>query len=128
MHGAPKVNIFTDCSALGGLFAKPFGDIKNKRIHAMVERMMCFNLEFHHIAGEKNAIADCMSRLTRKIREAKHFLLTDPILADYAVVKKIAYKSKIETEDPWVEKLATAAMADPEYVAMIAIKILWICP
>ena len=61
-----------------------------------------------------------MSRLTRRIREAEHFSLNDPILADYSIVKKIAYKSKIETEDPWVEKLAIAAMADPEYVAMIA--------
>ena len=109
LYGAPKVNVFTDCSALVGLFAKPLGYIENKRIHAMVEKMMCFNLKFHHIAGTKNAIADCMSRLTRKIREAEHFPLSDPILADYAVVKKIAYKSEIETEDPWVEKLTTAA-------------------
>ena len=111
LYGAPKVNFFTDYIALKGLFAKPLGDIKNKTIRAMVEGMMCFNLEFHHIPGTKNAIADCMSRLTRKIREAEHFSLTDPILA---------YKSKIETEDPWVKKLTTAAMADPEYVAMIA--------
>ena len=90
LYGAPKVNIYTDCIALGRLFAKPLGDIKNKGICAMVERMMCFNLKFHHIAGTKNAIADCMSRLTRKIREAEHFPLTDPILADHAVVKKIA--------------------------------------
>ena len=61
-----------------------------------------------------------MSRLTRKIRETEHLPLSDPILADYAVVKKIAYKSKIETEDPWVEKLVTAAMLDTDYVAMIA--------
>ena len=53
LYGAPKVNIYTDCIALGGLFAKPLGDIKNKRIRSMVERMMCFNLVFHHIAGVK---------------------------------------------------------------------------
>ena len=94
LYGAPKVNIFSDCSALGGLFAKPLGDIKNKRICAMVEKMMCFNLKFHHIAGTKNAIADCLSRLTRKIREAEHFPLSDPILAEYAVVKKITYKDE----------------------------------
>ena len=81
---------------------------------------MCFNLVFQHIAGEKNTIADCMSRLTRRIREAEHFTLNDPILADYSTVNKIAYKSKLETEDPWVEKLAVSAMADPEYVAMVA--------
>ena len=82
--------------------------------------MMCFNLVFHHIPGEKNQIADCMSRLTRRIREAEHFILNDPVLADYTTVNKIAYKSKIETYDPWIEKLAIAAMSDPEYVAMIA--------
>ena len=61
-----------------------------------------------------------MSRLTRKIREAEYFPLTDPILADYAVVKKIkAYKDNIETDDPWVEKLASAAMLDTDYIAMI---------
>ena len=63
---------------------------ENKRIRAMVEKMMCLNLKFHHIAGTTNAIADCLSRLTRKIREAEHFPLSDPILADYAAVKKIA--------------------------------------
>ena len=35
---------------------------------------------FH--ARKKNAIADCMSRLTRKSIAAEHFPLTDPILAD----------------------------------------------
>ena len=39
---------------------------------------------------------------------------------NYANINKIAYKSKVETEDPWFEKLAIAAMLDPEYVTMIA--------
>ena len=82
--------------------------------------MMCFNLKFHHIAGTNNAIADCLSRLARTIREAQHFPLSDPIVADFTVVKKIkAYKDNIETDDPWVEKLASAAMLDTDYIAMI---------
>ena len=55
LYGVPKVNIYTDCIALGGLFTKPLGDIKNKRIRSMVEQMMCFNLVFHHIPGEKKS-------------------------------------------------------------------------
>ena len=35
-------------------------------------------------------------------------------------MKKIAYNSKIETNDPWVEKLVTAAMLNTDYLAMIA--------
>ena len=37
----------------------------------MIEQLMCYNLGFHHIPREKNQIADCLSRLTRRIREAK---------------------------------------------------------
>ena len=72
---------------------------------------MCYNLVFHHILGETNKIADCLSHLIRRIREAEQF---------YGKINKIAYKSKVKTDDPWVEKLAAAAMADPEYVTMIA--------
>ena len=50
----------------------------------------------------------------------EHFPLSDPILGSYAKIKKIANKSKFQADDPWVEKLADAAMKDPEYVAMIA--------
>ena len=81
---------------------------------------MCYNLVFHHIPGETNTIADCLSRLTRRIREAEHFPLSDPILGSYAKIKKNANKSKFQADDPWVEKLADAAMMDAEYVAMIA--------
>ena len=72
----------------------------------MIEQLMCYNLVFHHIPGEKNKIADCLSRLTRRIREAEHFALSDPILGNYAKINKIAHKSKVKTDDPWVEKLA----------------------
>ena len=58
LYGAPRVNIYTDCIALQGLFGKPLGDIKNKRICSMIEQMMCFNLVFHHIPGVKNQIAN----------------------------------------------------------------------
>ena len=69
----------------------------------MVEKMMCFNLVFHHIPRVENQIADYMSHLMRRIQEAEHFTLNDPILADYSTVKKIAHKSQVESEDPWVE-------------------------
>lgn len=86
----------------------------------MIEHMISYNLVFHHIPGVTNKIADCLSRLTRRIREAEHFPLSDPILGNYTRINKIAYKSNVETDDPWVEKLAIAAMSDPEYVTMIA--------
>ena len=85
----------------------------------MVERMMGYNFKFHHISGKKNAIADCFSRLTRRIREAEHFSLEEPILADHATIKKIGVKTKFQAEDPWVEKLAKSAMLDTNYNIMI---------
>ena len=86
----------------------------------MVEKIMCFNLKFHHIAGTTKCHSWLHVQANKKNQGSQNFPLSDPILADYAVVKKIAYKSEIETEDPWVEKLATAAMLDTDYVAMIA--------
>ena len=87
LYSAPIINVFTDCIALEGIFNKQLGDIKNKRIRDMVERIMCFNFKFHHIPGKDNKISDCFSRLTRRIREAEHFYLAEPILADRSVIK-----------------------------------------
>ena len=86
LYSAPIINVFTDCIALEGIFNKQLGDIKNKRIRDMVERMMCFN--FHDIPGKDNKISDCFSRLTRRIREAEHYDLAEPILADRSVIKR----------------------------------------
>ena len=119
LYAAPIINVFTDCSSLEGIFNKNLGDIKNKRIRDMVERMMGYNFKFHHISGKKNEIADCFLRLTRQIREAEHFCLEEPILADRSVIKKIGIKTKFQAEDPWVEKLANSAMLDTNYNIMI---------
>ena len=55
LYAAPVINMFTDCSALEGIFNKNLGDIKNKRIRDMIERMMCYNFKFHHIPGKQNS-------------------------------------------------------------------------
>ena len=53
LNGAQVINVFTDCSALEGIFNKNLGDIKNKRIRDMIERMMCYNFRFHHIPSKQ---------------------------------------------------------------------------
>ena len=69
---------------------------------------MCFNLVFHHIPGVKNQIADCLSRLTRRIHEV------------ILLLKKVAIKIRVECDDPWVENLAVSAMADADYMVMVS--------
>ena len=81
----------------------------------MVEKLMGFAFEFHYVQAEKNEIADCFSRLTREIREAEHFEISDSILADYKLIKKIkkvAIKGEAQEDDPWVEHLGKVAMTD----------------
>merc|ERR1711895_337468 len=119
LYGAAEINVFTDANAMEGIFQKNLGDLENKRIQRMVAKLMLFNFRFHHIKGKSNRIADCFSRLTRQIRETEHFELGDPILADHSIIKKIAVKSEIEVDDPWIEKLATSAMSDLDYKVMI---------
>ena len=52
----------------------------------MIEKLMIYNLVFHHVPGESNTIVDCFSRLTREIKEAQHYSLCDTVqLSDTAV-------------------------------------------
>merc|ERR1712215_415737 len=99
LYGAPEINVFTDANSIEGIFQKNLGDIENKRIQRMVAKLMPYRFTFHHIPGKSNKIADCLSRLTRQIRETEHFELADPVLADHAVIKKIAVKSDIQVDD-----------------------------
>ena len=85
----------------------------------MVGKLMCYNFKFHHIPGKSNKIADCFSRLTRRIRETEHFDISEPILADHATIKKVGRKSGVQIEDPWVERLARAASGDIKYNLMV---------
>ena len=39
----------TDCSSLEGIFNKPLGDIKNRRIRDMVEKLIGNTFEFHYV-------------------------------------------------------------------------------
>ena len=120
LYGAPIVNIYTDCSALQGMFSKPLGEIKNRRIRSMIEKIMSFNLVFHHIPVVENQIADCLSCLTTRILEAEHFSLNEPMLGSYSTVKKVEIKSRVECDDLWVENLAVSTMADAEYKVMVS--------
>ena len=99
----------------------------------MIEKLMIYNLVFHHVAGENNTIVDCFSRLTREIKEAQHYSLCDTIkLSESAArlqsegktgfsVKAIKHgnSNKPTEEDPWVEFLGEVAMSDSDYLTMV---------
>ena len=99
----------------------------------MIEKLMVFNMTFHHVPGEKNTIVDCFSRLTREIQEAQHYSLCDTVkLSDAAArlqaegktgfsVKAIKHgtTNRPTEDDPWVEYLGEVAMSDNEYITMV---------
>ena len=120
LYGAEVINIYTDCSALEGMFNKPLSEIKNRRIRNMIEKLMVFNFKFHHIPGVENKIADCLSRLTRRIRATEHFSLSEPTLGNYYKVKRISNSSPVECDDPWVQDLAVIASNAASYMNMVS--------
>ena len=92
----------------------------------MMEKMVGYNFIFHHIGAENNKITDCLSRLTRNIREAEHFSLGDTRLADEEKIKQqlkkvklVKTSNKIMEDDQWVEHLGNVAMSDEDYLSMI---------
>ena len=55
LYGAPLIHVYTDCISLEGIFNKPLGDIKNRRIRDMVEKLIGFNFQFHYVPAEKKS-------------------------------------------------------------------------
>ena len=119
LYGAKSINIITDANTMEGVFQKNIADIENKRIQHIVTKLMCYNFKFKHIPGTSNKIADCFSRLTRRIREIENIEIDEPILADHATIKKVGRKSNVQIEDPWVERLANVASKDIKYQIMV---------
>merc|ERR1712215_124110 len=117
--------IYTDSSGLEGMFNKTLDQHKNLRTRALIEKLAGYSFTFHHIGAEENKIADCLSCLTRNIREAEHFSLGDTRLADEDKVEqqlkkvKLVKTSKIEEDDEWVEYLGNVEMSDADYLSMI---------
>ena len=88
--------------------------------------MVGYNFIYHPVGAENNKITDCLSRLTRNIKEAEHFSLGDTRLAvDEQVefqlkkVKLIKSSNKLMEDDQWVEHLGNVAMSDNDYLSMI---------
>ena len=47
-RGAPHLAVYSDCSALGPLFAKGIDKIKNSRLQQMREKMMGYAITVYH--------------------------------------------------------------------------------
>ena len=54
--------------------------------------------------------------------------MNDPIIADYSKVRNIAYKSKVEVDDLFVENLTKSAMVDADYFGIIQQKVIFTSP
>merc|ERR1711891_66983 len=87
LFGAKEIHIYTDASALEGMFTKTLDKHKNLRIRAMIEKLMIYNFVFHHVAGENNTIVDCFNRLTWEIKEAQHYSLCDTVKLNYTAAR-----------------------------------------
>merc|ERR1711888_18409 len=99
----------------------------------MIEKLMVFNMTFHHVPGEDNTIVDCFSRLTREIKEAQHYSLCDTVkFRESAARRKAEGKTvfsvkairnrnsnKPTEDDSWVKYLGEVAMTDSDYITMV---------
>ena len=126
LYGAREIHVYTDSSGLEGMFNKTLDKHKNLRICSMMEKLIGYNFVFHHVSAENNKIADCLSRLTRRIKEAEHFSLGDTRLGDHKQVEKqlkkikaIKSSNQLTEDDQWVEHLGNVAMSDTDYLNMI---------
>ena len=57
------MELYSDCSGLLELHGKHLCGIENKRFQRILTRAQSFNFVRHHVPGDSNEIADCLSRL-----------------------------------------------------------------
>ena len=118
-HNPNKTSLITDCASLEGLLDRGLGEIKNKRLQKIMERVSPYNFEVNHIPGVKNRVCDYLSRMCKSVAGYSHLYPTRaPRLISLS--KKLAKRCKqVEIHDPLVIELAEIAAGDIEYLAMV---------
>ena len=62
-----KTSLITDCAGLEGLLSNPLGEITNKRLQKITERVSLYEFDVNHIPGHKNRICDYLSSKERAL-------------------------------------------------------------
>jgi len=93
--------VFTDCSSLEGIFRKPLGDIKNRWIRDLVEKLMCYTFKFRKTFKEK------LKLLGFKHRYSSAYHPQSNSLAERAVgsVKNSLKKSPTKITDLYLKEI-----------------------
>ena len=60
--GNPGFTVITDHNPLVGIFSKCLGDIDNRRLQRMRERLLGYQFEVKWVPGKSHLIADALSR------------------------------------------------------------------
>jgi ribonuclease HI len=73
LHGIDNVEVMTDHRPLIDLGNKNITEVTNNRLVRLLERTMEFNITWKYIRGEKNVVADMLSRSELATKEAPEF-------------------------------------------------------
>ena len=73
LRGADEIKVFTDAKGLKGLYEGELGKIENSRLQGMMEKLMPYNLNFFHVLGKENEVADFGSRYPRSELKGEEF-------------------------------------------------------
>ena len=88
-HNPDRTSLITDCASLEGLLNRELGEIKNKRLQKIMERVSPYDFDVNHIPGVKNRVCDYLSRMCKSVAGYSHLYPTrSPRLASLS--KKLA--------------------------------------
>ena len=118
IYGAPKVILYSDCSGLLDMMAKPLSEILNVRHQKVLTRIQAYSFEGVHIKGIENKVADCLSRLCRRVINTDHYNNAPPRILPMSK-KASVYKDQVQVRDPMVIKLGEIGSLDLGYLEML---------
>ena len=116
LRGADEIKVFTDAKGLKGLYEGELGKIANSRLQGMMEKLMPYNLNFFHVPGKENEVADFVSRYPRSELKGEEFPIFRPSVCHRS---RRVQEKHFNIRDPEADRLAQVANDDMDYKRMV---------
>ena len=114
--GADEIKVFTDAKGLKGLYEGELGKIENSRLQGMMEKLMQYNLNFFHVPGKDNEVADFGSRYPRSELKGEEFPIFRPSVCHRS---RRVQEKHFDIRDPEADRLAQVANDDKKKKRMV---------
>lgn len=122
LDGLPSFTVFTDHRPLTGVWGKPWSEITNPRLLAMVMKITTYKFALKYLPGKSNLAADCLSRapLGWAQATAEDDPAQEPEGPNWVRKTFCRYAGQYARADPALAQMFRDGEADDDYNEMVS--------